>query len=85
MELCDAGSLLDLYQATQTTLDESCLKAVVACRLLSVSPNSYELFFCILIVFIGATRYNVLFYTIYGYLVFLVCFTYTARRAFIEI
>lgn len=34
MELCDAGSLLDLYQATQTTLDEKTMKAVVACRLL---------------------------------------------------
>jgi serine/threonine protein kinase len=32
MELCDAGSLLDLYHATQKTLDEPALKAVVACR-----------------------------------------------------
>ena len=33
MELCDGGSLLDLYQATQKTLDEDSIKAVVACRL----------------------------------------------------
>ena len=32
MELCDAGSLLDLQQAIQTTFDEPAVRAVVACR-----------------------------------------------------
>lgn len=36
MELCDAGSLLDLYRVTSKTLDESELRAVIACSVLGL-------------------------------------------------
>jgi serine/threonine protein kinase len=32
MELCDAGSLLDIFRTSGATLNESELKAVIACR-----------------------------------------------------
>ena len=41
MELCDAGSLLDLKQSTSKNLNEAEMKAVVACRF---HPSS--LMFC---------------------------------------
>jgi hypothetical protein len=35
MELCDAGSLLDLYRVSNVPLNEPELKAVLACRYLN--------------------------------------------------
>ena len=37
MELCDAGSLLDLYRVSHTTLSEPELRAVIACRYILLS------------------------------------------------